>query len=39
MEEEDDDIILTLNPLTWEIWLAPNNARRWQVGFNSAFNP
>ena len=31
-------IWLTLNPLTWKIWWAPNNASRWQVGFNSAFN-
>jgi len=22
---------------TWRIWWAPNNAREWQVGFNSAF--
>jgi len=29
--------ILTLNPLTWRIWWAPNNASRWQIGFNSAF--
>ena len=29
--------ILTLNPLTWKIWCAPNNACKWQVGFNSAF--
>jgi hypothetical protein len=28
---------LTLNPLTWKIWWAPNNASRRQVGFNSAF--
>ena len=28
---------LTLNPLTWKIWWAPNNASRWQTGFNSAF--
>ena len=21
----------------WKIWRAPNNASRWQVGFNSAF--
>jgi len=28
---------LTLNPLTWKIWWAPNNASRWQMGFNSAF--
>jgi len=25
---------LTLNPLTWKIRVAPNNARRWQMGFN-----
>ena len=29
--------ILTLNPLTWKIWCAPNNTSRWQMGFNSAF--
>ena len=29
--------ILTLNPLTWKIWCAPNNASKWQMGFNSAF--
>jgi hypothetical protein len=28
---------LTLNPLTWRIWWAPNNASRWQMGFNSVF--
>ena len=28
---------LTLMPLTWRIWWAPNNASRWQMGFNSAF--
>ena len=28
---------LTLNPLTWKIWRAPNNASRLQMGFNSAF--
>jgi len=28
---------LTLKPLTWKMWLAPNNASRWQMGFNSAF--
>jgi len=27
----------TLNTLTWKIWRAPNNASRWQMGFNSAF--
>ena len=26
---------LTLNPLTWKIRRAPNNAGRWQMGFNS----
>jgi len=30
-------VILTLNPLTWKIWRASNNASRWQIGFNSAF--
>jgi hypothetical protein len=28
---------LTLNPLTWKIWRTPNNANRWQKGFNLAF--
>jgi len=28
---------LTLNPLTWKIWWARNNASRWQIWFNSAF--
>jgi len=28
---------LTLILLTWKIWCAPNNASRWQIGFNSAF--
>jgi len=28
---------LTLNLLMWRIWWAPNNASKWQVGFNSAF--
>jgi hypothetical protein len=23
-------------PLMWKIWWAPNNASRWQMGFNSA---
>ena len=30
---------LTLILLTWKIWWAPNTASRWQIGFNSAFNP
>ena len=29
--------ILTLNPLTWKIWWASNNANRWQMGFNLMF--
>jgi len=29
--------ILTLTLLTLRIWWAPNNASRWQMGFNSAF--
>jgi hypothetical protein len=28
---------LTLILLMWRIWRAPNNASKWQVGFNSAF--
>ena len=28
---------LTLTLLTWRIWWAPNNARKWQIGFNSAY--
>ena len=28
---------LTLILLMWRIWWAPNNASKWQVGFNSAF--
>jgi len=29
--------ILSLLLLTWRIWWAPNNASRWQMGFNLAF--
>ena len=29
--------LLTLILLTWRIWWAPNNASKWQIGFNSAF--
>jgi len=29
--------LLTLILLTWRIWWAPNNVRKWQMGFNSAF--
>ena len=28
---------LTLILLMWRIWWAPNNASKWQMGFNSAF--
>jgi len=28
---------LTLILLMWRIWWALNNASRWQMGFNSAF--
>jgi len=28
---------LTLTLLTWRLWGAPNNASKWQMGFNSAF--
>jgi len=28
---------LTLILLTWRIWWAPNNASKWQMGFNSSF--
>jgi len=28
--------ISALNPITWKIWWAPNNASRLQMGFNSA---
>ena len=28
---------LTLILLTWRIWWAPNNASKWQMGFNLAF--
>jgi len=28
---------LTLSPLTWKIWWVPDNASKWQMGFNWAF--
>jgi len=28
---------LTLILLTWRIWWASNNARKWKMGFNSAW--
>ena len=30
---------LTLTLLTRRIWWVPNNVTKWQMGFNSAFNP
>jgi len=30
-------ISLILILLTWRKWRAPNNAGKWQMGFNSAF--
>jgi hypothetical protein len=30
-------VTLTLILLTWKIRGAPNNASKWQMGFNSAF--
>ena len=30
-------LCLNLTLLTWRIWWAPNNASRWQVGFNRVF--
>jgi len=35
--KEDKLIYLTFILLTWRIWWAPNNASRWQMGFNLAF--
>jgi len=32
-----DVVLLTLILLTWRIWWPPNNASRWQMGFNLAF--
>jgi len=33
----DENIILTLILLMWRTWWAPNNASKWLMGFNSAF--
>jgi hypothetical protein len=30
--------VLTLIPLTWRTWWAPNKASRWQIGFKSPLN-
>ena len=32
-----NNLNLTLILKTWRIWWAPNNASKWQMGFNSAF--
>jgi hypothetical protein len=37
LDDKEYDGILTLNPLSWKIWRACNNASRWQFGYNSAF--
>jgi hypothetical protein len=34
---KENKYALTLILLTWRIWRAPNNASKWQMGFNSAF--
>ena len=31
-------MFLTLTLLKWRIWRVPNNASRWQMGFNLVFN-
>ena len=35
--KEGTYISLTLILLTWRKWWTPNNASKWQMGFNSAF--
>jgi len=30
-------VFLTLILLTWRKWRTPNNASKWEMGFNSAF--
>ena len=32
-----EQIVLPLILVTWRKWWAPNNASKWQMGFNSAF--
>ena len=34
---EEASYELTLTLLTWRIWRAPTNARKWRMGINSAF--
>ena len=36
-QHSDCGVTLTLILLTWRIWRAPNNASKWQMGFNLAF--
>jgi hypothetical protein len=37
MSSQEQHCGLTLTLLKWKIWLAPINASRWQMGFNSEF--
>jgi hypothetical protein len=37
LSDGDLGATLTLIPLMWRKWRAPNNASKWQIGFNSAF--
>jgi len=39
MEVPPPQCVLTLILLTWRIWWDLINARKWQMGFDSAFNP
>jgi len=34
---EVNEPLLTLILLTWRKWWDPNNASKWQMGFNSTF--
>jgi len=36
-ERWNSSVPLTLILLMWRIWRAPNNASKWQMGFNLAF--
>jgi len=33
-DELYEGLTLTIILLTWKIWWAPNNASKWQMGFN-----
>ena len=35
-QQNNYEIALTLTLLTWRIWWAPYNVRKWQMGFNLA---